>query len=179
MCGNGRLARSAEHMWERAPSPVQPSAARRTAYSRNAPVLTVSNPSTELRIPNRRAPSLPSPPHRRARCSLAKRLHSNCETSLHHRPRQGRHEVHLLPLHPQREHTRFRPARRQSSHPGSDGPESARRQSSPRARTGFLARRATANLAILDFAESVVVSRTTLCPPCLMFLSIARSRRRS
>src|SRR5208282_3148497 len=104
--------------------------------------------STELTIPNLQRP-LPSPPHRRARHSLAKRLHSNCEATLHHRPHQGRHEVHLHPLRPPRQHPRFRFPRRQPPHPGRHRHQPSRHCSPPRARNVLLARHPAAHLAHL------------------------------
>jgi len=72
-----------------------------------------------------------------------------CETPLHHRTRQGRHEVHLHPLRPQRQHTRLRPPRRQPPHPGRDRYQPARHQRPPRARHVLFARLPAAHLAQL------------------------------
>jgi hypothetical protein len=104
-------------------------------------------PTLELPSPHPR--SLPSPPHYRARHSRAKRLHSNCEATLHHDANQRRHEVYLHALCPPGQHSRLRPARRQPPHPGRYRHQSARHHRSPRAGHVFVPRRPTAHLADL------------------------------
>ncbi len=142
MCGNGRLR------------PF--SRAQRGALRVAAMLLLRLQPSTALTIPNLH-PSLPSPPNRRARHPLAKRLHSNCEATLHHRTHQGRHEVHLHPLRPPRQHSRFRFPRRQPPHAGSHGHQSPRHQRSPRACNVFLPRHPATHLAHLILEINFVI----------------------
>jgi len=77
----------------------------------------------------------------------------NCETSLHHRARQGRHEVHLLPLRPPRQHSRLRPPRRQPPHPGRHRHQPPRHQRPPRTRDVLLSRHPTAHLAHLALSH--------------------------
>src|ERR1019366_10113976 len=105
-----------------------------------------------------RPPPLPSPPHRRARRSLAKGLHSSCEATLHHQAHQGRHEVHLHALRPPRQHPRLRPPRRQPPHPGRHRHQSARHQRASRARNVLLPRHPAAHLAHLTSASGFRVS---------------------
>ena len=87
----------------------------------------------------------------------------NCEAPLHHRTHQGRHEVHLHPLRPPRQHSRLRRPRRQPPHPGRHRHQSPRHHRPPRARNVLLPRHPATHLAHLISAVNAPISQN--CHP--------------